>query len=1136
MGYTYDDANHTATAVSSRSSDGKELSTTVTKFDSRGHKILESQSGDAGGKAEVVTRKWEYDTADRLESETDPLERKTTYGYDPASSVRTATNALGQQIALTYDGLGRVTLTEMKDLAAAPMPVRRMRTEYSRDHAGAVNAYATTGIEESGGRVTKTTTYTDHSGRVVCTRLADGKFTRQVYDLAGNLAETVDTAGRQAWSYYDGANRLSYRVEADGAATAFNYDEQGRLVGRVMPNGMVWATDFDSAGRVQWEELRGTAGIVQRKDFAWKAGARGGLLDSLTEVVSSAEGERIIRSPKYDDWWRPSGSTVTWKKQAQELKKVDTTLTLDFRGLAETISQDTSTANELRSSSKVSRIFSKAGELKDEHVELQTDLEALKTVPKVLKTISRLGQSRDKAGRRREVWWKADGASLPNEATPETPTLTFGYRADGLMTSVTESVNLSEGTYGFAWGLDGRPEDRGATAARHNPWRSVSMRSSDRDERGRPLAWTHTLGNVTVAESALWNGDNTLQQYSYKVAANAPLKWDYSYDGQLPGAMSAQGRARLTKEQLPSNNSALFEFDAGKVGGLGVRTRARFLDEASLPVWETMASGAGSGAALQSPDAFGRVKREVNAGGVETLKDEFDERGYIRQRKWTDSSGTVREQTLEWDALGRLTGVDQTGTNASGTKLMKWQAYYDGLNRRIQTVETSDGVVRKEESTFDPTVEFMELRLKVAWGVPGAPPANEKTFWLIHGPNGRGVYGAMQGLHGLEAIVEENGTDHVGVIADILGNIVGHRSLTDPNATEPKWHAAVLTAYGPAPGEPLPQVIDAKSLAEALAWRGRRSDPTGLYWLGARYYDPEHGRFISPDPLGHEATLDLYSFANGDPVNYFDPDGRCARKALGDAGRYFGGLGSVLQQMKDETSHMLVNLPETGKSLWGAASAIPGAVSYAYSYYGNGPVAQDLNGLGMELTAYGTYLANNPDQIAGSIGQGVAVVGSLVSPGGLAGRANTVTKAGRLVNGIEELANAGEEIVNLADETIKVVVDNSYAEELAARGGAHVLTQAEKALYGRVTHPKGFRQEVWERAKAPDGNVYDPTGRILKYDEPWELGHNTANKFSNSQLRAAQEGWDRQMWIRYQNDPDIYRPELPSTNASHQWE
>ena len=51
------------------------------------------------------------------------------------------------------------------------------------------------------------------------------------------------------------------------------------------------------------------------------------------------------------------------------------------------------------------------------------------------------------------------------------------------------------------------------------------------------------------------------------------------------------------------------------------------------------------------------------------------------------------------------------------------------------------------------------------------------------------------------------------------------------------------------------------------------------------------------------------------------------------------------------------------------------------------------------------------------------MVSPLVSPGGLVGRANTVTKAGRLVNAGEELVNAGEEIVNLADETIKVVVE-----------------------------------------------------------------------------------------------------------------
>jgi hypothetical protein len=103
--------------------------------------------------------------------------------------------------------------------------------------------------------------------------------------------------------------------------------------------------------------------------------------------------------------------------------------------------------------------------------------------------------------------------------------------------------------------------------------------------------------------------------------------------------------------------------------------------------------------------------------------------------------------------------------------------------------------------------------------------------------------------------------------------------------------------------------------------------------------------------------------------------------------------------------------------------------------------------------------------------------------------------------------------------------------------GKRVLTDAEKKLYERVTsRPKGFRDEVWNRSKAPDGNVYNPDGRILRYDEPWQAGHLPENKLADDQIRAAEEGWTREEWIRYQNDPDIYWPELPRTNEGHEWE
>ena len=58
----------------------------------------------------------------------------------------------------------------------------------------------------------------------------------------------------------------------------------------------------------------------------------------------------------------------------------------------------------------------------------------------------------------------------------------------------------------------------------------------------------------------------------------------------------------------------------------------------------------------------------------------------------------------------------------------------------------------------------------------------------------------------------------------------------------------------------------------------------------------------------------------------------------------------------------------------------------------------------------------------------------------------------------------------------------------------------------------------------------------MNSDEPWELGHTPGNKLSDAQIRAAEQGWDRATWRQYQNDPYIYRPELPRTNAGHLWE
>ncbi|MDO5292268.1 MAG: RHS repeat-associated core domain-containing protein [bacterium] len=52
---------------------------------------------------------------------------------------------------------------------------------------------------------------------------------------------------------------------------------------------------------------------------------------------------------------------------------------------------------------------------------------------------------------------------------------------------------------------------------------------------------------------------------------------------------------------------------------------------------------------------------------------------------------------------------------------------------------------------------------------------------------------------------------------------------------------------------------------------------TGLYYMNARYYDSEIGRFISQDTYRGEkndaGTWHLYAYCANDPINYVDPSG-----------------------------------------------------------------------------------------------------------------------------------------------------------------------------------------------------------------------------------------------------------------------
>jgi len=75
-----------------------------------------------------------------------------------------------------------------------------------------------------------------------------------------------------------------------------------------------------------------------------------------------------------------------------------------------------------------------------------------------------------------------------------------------------------------------------------------------------------------------------------------------------------------------------------------------------------------------------------------------------------------------------------------------------------------------------------------------------------------------------------------------------------------------------------------------------------------RYYLPAIGRFISRDPIGLAGGLNLYAYANDDPVDFSDPTGLCSSATYdggSEAGEVAGAASASAGGWGDAASYAL---------------------------------------------------------------------------------------------------------------------------------------------------------------------------------------------------------------------------------------
>ena len=205
-----------------------------------------------------------FDSAGRIESETEPFEvgtaaRTTTFGYDPLDRRIQVTRPGGRVDGVEYDR-GRVTFTNPNGLVTVREvdPFGRIRsliehggsdtdkTRYEYDVAGVL-----TQVTDRGGNVA--TIGYDTLGRRRTLDDPDlGLIIYDLYDAQGNLRQQTSAAGVVSWTV-DPLDRVLTRD--DGAFTdVWTYDTaplgKGRLATRTDASGMYQVEQYDLVGRV----------------------------------------------------------------------------------------------------------------------------------------------------------------------------------------------------------------------------------------------------------------------------------------------------------------------------------------------------------------------------------------------------------------------------------------------------------------------------------------------------------------------------------------------------------------------------------------------------------------------------------------------------------------------------------------------------------------------------------------------------------------------------------------------------------------------------------------------------------------------------------------------------------------------
>ncbi len=226
------------------------------------------------------------------------------------------------------------------------------------------------------------------------------------------------------------------------------------------------------------------------------------------------------------------------------------------------------------------------------------------------------------------------------------------------------------------------------------------------------------------------------------------------------------------------------------------------------------------------------------------------------------------------EAEGAIYTFDPNGNLATKTISNRtWTYQSNHLHQIISITDPDQNVIK---FTYDPTGKRLTKRIESK----GKKTKIFRFFYL--GNTEIGSVDEKGAIMELKVPIDPNNPEAPSItieikretyvpLYDLQGNIV---CLLDPQKRK-LVESYLYSAYGEE--EIINQkgrIVADSSVGNPWRYRGKRVDKEiGLIYFGYRYYDPEIGRWTSPDPLGSIDGPNLYAYARNNPITYIDAFG-----------------------------------------------------------------------------------------------------------------------------------------------------------------------------------------------------------------------------------------------------------------------